>query len=105
MKNFKLLLLASLALASTFALAQAAPKAQATGQEPNKPEQGKPEHRMPPPEALAACKALAAGAVCNFTSPRGPETGQCAAPEGKPLACRPKHGEHPEGPPPKKKAD
>lgn len=51
-----------------------------------------PEHRGPPPEAVAACKSLAAGATCSFTSPRGAETGTCFAPEGKPLACRPKHG-------------
>ena len=67
----------------------------ATQQPPPKPPEGNGgphEHRGPPPEALAACKALAAGAACNFTSPRGAETGTCFAPEGKPLACRPKHG-------------
>jgi hypothetical protein len=103
MKNFKLSLLASLTLVSTFALAQTAP--QTPKPQGAEQEQGKPEHRKPPPEALAACKALSAGAACSFTSPRGPETGDCAAPEGKPLACRPKHGDHPNGPPPKKKAD
>lgn len=51
------------------------------------------EHRKPPAEALAACKSLAAGSACNFTSPRGAETGTCGAPEGKPLACRPAHKE------------
>jgi hypothetical protein len=49
------------------------------------------ERRGPPPEALAACKSLASGAACKFTSPRGPEAGSCFAPEGKPLACRPQH--------------
>lgn len=56
------------------------------------PAQGQGEHRTPPPEALAACKSLAAGAACSFTSPRGSEDGTCFAPEGKPLACRPKNG-------------
>lgn len=66
-----------------------------TQQPPPKPPEGQSgpqEHRGPPPEALAACKSLAAGAACNFTSPRGAEIGTCFAPEGKPLACRPKHG-------------
>ena len=45
----------------------------------------------PPPEALAACKSLAAGAACSVTTPRGTEAGTCTAPEGKPLACRPKN--------------
>jgi hypothetical protein len=53
---------------------------------------GRP-HR-PPPEALDACKSLAAGAACGFTSPRGAVKGTCFAPEGRPLACRP--GDRPE---------
>jgi hypothetical protein len=48
------------------------------------------QDRHPPPEALAACKAAAAGTACTFTSPRGEVTGTCWAPEGKPLACKPK---------------
>lgn len=52
----------------------------------------------PPPEALDACKALKAGQDCSFTSPRGAVKGSCFAPEGKPLACRPKHA--PDGAPP-----
>jgi len=52
---------------------------------------GNPPHHQPPPEALAACKSLQAGQACNFTSPRGAEQGTCFAPEGKPLACRPKN--------------
>ncbi len=43
----------------------------------------------PPPEALAACKAAAAGTACNFNSPHGAVSGSCWAPEGKPLACKP----------------
>jgi len=53
-----------------------------------------PPRGGPPPEALAACKSLASGASCSFTSPRGSMTGTCWAPEGKPLACKPP------GPPP-----
>jgi hypothetical protein len=49
-------------------------------------------HRGPPPEAFAACSSLSSGATCSFTSPRGSVTGTCFAPEGKPLACRPKDG-------------
>lgn len=56
------------------------------------PAEGPAPHRGPPPEALAACKTLAAGAACTFTGPKGAQTGNCFAPEGKPLACRPKHG-------------
>jgi hypothetical protein len=46
-------------------------------------------HRPPPPEALAACKALKDGQACTFTGPRATINGTCFAPEGKPLACRP----------------
>lgn len=45
----------------------------------------------PPPEALAACKSIAAGQACSFTSPRGAVSGTCWAPAGKPLACKPKN--------------
>jgi hypothetical protein len=44
----------------------------------------------PPAEALTACKSLSSGKECNFTSPHGAVTGTCWAPEGKPLACKPK---------------
>lgn len=44
----------------------------------------------PPAEAIAACQDLKAGNECAFTAPRGKVTGSCWAPEGKPLACRPK---------------
>ena len=68
-------------------------------QSPQPPREGQEsnEHRRPPPEALAACKSLSSGAACNFTSPRGPESGTCAAPEGKPLACRPTREGKPQG--------
>ncbi len=57
------------------------------------------EHRGPPPEALAACKSLASGAACSFTTERGARSGTCWAPEGKPLACKPAGGS-PKGAPP-----
>lgn len=44
----------------------------------------------PPAEALTACKSLSSGAACGFTAPHGTLTGTCWAPEGKPLACKPK---------------
>lgn len=46
-------------------------------------------NRMPPPEALQACQKKTAAQECEFTSPHGKVQGQCMAPEGKPLACRP----------------
>ncbi|QDL52989.1 hypothetical protein [Rhodoferax aquaticus] len=81
--------MALLLCAATASAQQAPPNGPkpAGGQE----QQEGPEHRKPPAEALAACKSLAAGAACNFTSPRGAEAGTCGAPEGKPLACRPAH--------------
>ena len=89
------LLLAGLALVALPGYAQPAPQGQRPGQgqsgQPQGTGQGQGERRGPPPEALAACKALAAGAACQFTSPRGAESGSCFAPEGKPLACRPQH--------------
>lgn len=48
------------------------------------------ERRGPPPEALAACKAAKAGADCSFTHENRTVKGSCWAPEGRPLACRPK---------------
>ena len=54
-------------------------------------------HHAPPPEALAACKSLSSGQECSFTSPHGTMTGTCWAPEGKPLACRPKNAPGPGG--------
>ena len=51
-----------------------------------------PNARPPPPpaEAFAACKAVPAGAACSFSAPQGVVIGSCWAPEGKPLACKPK---------------
>lgn len=46
-------------------------------------------NRMPPLEALQACQKKSAAQECEFTSPHGKVQGQCLAPEGKPLACRP----------------
>lgn len=56
------------------------------------------EHRGPPPEALAACKTAKAGADCSFTHESRTMKGSCWAPEGRPLACRPK--DMPPPPPP-----
>ena len=50
----------------------------------------------PPPEAFQSCKSLKSGDDCNFTAPKGAVSGNCWAPEGKPLACKPK-----DAPPPK----
>jgi hypothetical protein len=86
------LLFAGLSLACTLALPQPAQDAQRPGQRPQAEGQESHEHRGPPPEALAACKSLARGAACTFTSPHGAETGTCFAPEDKPLACRPTRG-------------
>ena len=44
----------------------------------------------PPPEAFEACKSLKSGDDCSFTAKHGEANGKCWAPEGKPLACKPK---------------
>ena len=44
----------------------------------------------PPPEAFEACKSLKSGDDCSFTAKQGEASGNCWAPEGKPLACKPK---------------
>ena len=69
-------LLAALTCSSGLLLAQAA-------EHPDAP-------RMPPREALDACKSLRENQECSFTSPHGVVKGTCWAPEGKPLACKPK---------------
>jgi hypothetical protein len=53
--------------------------------------------RGPPPEALAACKSLAAGKECTVTLGSNTLKGSCWAPEGKPLACRPAGAPGPDG--------
>lgn len=50
------------------------------------------ERPKPPAEAIAACQSLKGGQNCTFSSPQRTVTGNCWAPEGKPLACRPKDG-------------
>jgi hypothetical protein len=76
-KSFiKYSLLAALACSSSLLLAQPAER-------PDAP-------RMPPREAVDACKSLSADQACSFTSPHGTVNGACWAPEGKPLACKPK---------------
>lgn len=92
----KPLLICSLLLAALAASAQ--------------PQGGPPsggEHRGPPPEALAACKTVKAGADCSFSHESRTVTGSCWAPEGRPLACRPKDAPPPpppgaSAPPPKR---
>ena len=51
--------------------------------------------RGPPAEALAACKSLDAGKACSFTVGQATMTGTCWAPQGLPLACRPKDAPEP----------
>lgn len=77
----------------------------AVAQPPAGPPPG--QHRGPPPEALAACKTAKAGADCNFTHDGRTMKGSCWAPEGRPLACRPKDAPPPppgaSAPPPPKR--
>ena len=80
--------LAALAIALCSATALAQPK---SGEGPPGGRGG------PPAEALAACKTLKADDACSFTSDRGAASGSCWAPEGKPLACRPKDAPAPGG--------
>ena len=54
------------------------------------PTEDKGGPRKPPAEALDACKSVSSGKECSFSSPQGKVTGTCWAPEGKPLACKPK---------------
>lgn len=65
------------------------------------PQGGPPpgEHRGPPAEALEACKTAKAGADCGFTRDGRTMKGSCWAPEGRPLACRPKDAPPPPPPP------
>lgn len=79
---------------------QAQPKPDARNERPPQGQQGEGGHRRPPPEALEACKTLKANAACSFQHPeRGTVKGQCGAPEGKPLACRPAGGPPPDDKP------
>jgi hypothetical protein len=54
--------------------------------------QGKGPNGGPPPEAMSACTGHASGSPCSFHSPHGPVSGNCQAPDGKPLACAPGWG-------------
>ncbi|MES2949023.1 MAG: hypothetical protein V4858_10825 [Pseudomonadota bacterium] len=91
------------ALFSALALSAGMLCAQPSGAPPAGGQQQQQQPRKPPQEALDACKALKAGQDCNFTSPRGAVKGSCFAPEGKPLACRPKDAPGGNAPPPPKK--
>jgi hypothetical protein len=76
--------LAAFPLAATLVLAQPQPQPPGQGGGPGA------EPRRPPKEAIDACKSVAAGKACSFTAPQGTLSGTCWAPEGKPLACKPK---------------
>lgn len=91
-------LFCALAFASSLLAAQPAGAPPANSGQKQQQQQQPPEHRGPPREALDACKALKSGQECNFTSPRGAVKGSCFAPEGKPLACRPKDAPNDGGP-------
>jgi len=80
-------LLAVLAATALFAAAATA--------QPAPPRSDDDRPPPPPPESLQACASLAAGAACEFKTPRGNTMkGTCWAPEGKPLACKPKERPH-----------
>jgi hypothetical protein len=64
--------------------------------------QGGSEQRKPPREAIEACKSLSIGQDCSFTTTERSVKGTCWAPEGKPLACRPKDAPKGGNQPPKK---
>jgi hypothetical protein len=85
--NAKTLSRLAIMLAAATAIASGAT---AFAQTPPGPQPGGGEHHGPPPEAIAACKALKLSQPCSFTSPRGVESGTCFQPDAsKPLACRP----------------
>lgn len=92
--------LCALAFASGLLWAQpsGAPPAKNNNSNSGNQQQQPPQHRGPPQEALDACKALKSGQDCNFTSPHGAVKGSCFAPEGRPLACRPKDAPRDGGP-------
>jgi len=89
------------ALILSLLLAALGASAQPQGTQPPIDHRGPPpggEHRGPPPEALAACNTAKAGADCSFSHEGRTMKGNCWAPEGRPLACRPKDAPPP--PPP-----
>jgi|GEM_PF-751993 len=51
-----------------------------------------PDGRTPPAEAIAACSGKGEQAACEFTSPRGTETGVCEMVQEQ-LACSPPRGQ------------
>lgn len=55
-------------------------------------------HKRPPAEALQACEQKKADDACEFKGRQQTMTGTCWAPEGKPLACKPKHPPGGKGP-------
>ncbi|MCC6373309.1 MAG: hypothetical protein IT465_00635 [Moraxellaceae bacterium] len=51
---------------------------------------GDKQKRMPPPEALSACKSFKSGDACQFTGRRNDTVkGICFAPTEGQLACKP----------------
>jgi hypothetical protein len=64
------------------------------------PHEGGGAPPQPPAQAMDACKSLSSGQECSFSSPHGTVKGTCWAPEGKPLACKPKDAPttHPNAP-------
>jgi phosphatidylethanolamine-binding protein (PEBP) family uncharacterized protein len=63
------------------------PQSPTTGNDP----QGQPGGGIPPAEAIAACTDKAEQAACEFTSPKGTETGVCETVQNQ-LACSPQRG-------------
>ncbi len=62
--------------------------------------QGQPtDGRTPPAEAIAACVDKAEQATCEFTSPKGAETGVCEMVQNQ-LACSPQRGPTDQNQPP-----
>lgn len=60
------------------------------------PDRPPPHHRGPPPEALAACNGLQAGATCSFSHDGQSLSGQClTGPQGELAACVPARGTPP----------
>lgn len=80
----------TLALALSLAIGSGATLAQPRSGEA--PPQGR---GGPPAEALAACQTLKTGDACQFAAAQATVEGTCAAPQGRPLACRPANAPEP----------
>lgn len=82
--------ISTLPLSRTFALTICASALTACCALSAQPVDGNGGPPKPPAEALDACKSASSGKDCSFSSPQGTVKGTCWAPEGKPLACKPK---------------